>query len=100
MGYTLKHSIEKTAEIINNLNINQFNSDRNDYYIESVEFISEGIFPSIHFVIRNSETNIVDDRYGQLRKVPNHNEIEYCDGTVKMYDGIIWTFLKEAGITL
>lgn len=100
MGYTLKHSIEKTAEIINNLDINQFNNDRKGYYIESVEFIDESIFPSIHFVIRNSETNVVDDRYGQLRKVPNTNEVEYCDGTVKMYDGIIWTFLKEAGITL
>ena len=100
MGYTLKHSIEKTAEIINNLDINQFNSDRKGYYIESVEFINEGIFPSIHFVIRNSETNAIDHRYGQLRRVPNSNEVEYRDGTVKMYDGIIWTFLKEAGITL
>ena len=100
MGYTLKHSIEKTAKIINNLDINQFNSDRRDYYIEKVEFVNEGIFPSIHFVIRNSETNAIDHRYGQLRKVPNSSEFEYRDGTVKMYDGIIWTFLKEAGITL
>lgn len=100
MGYTLKHSIEKTAEIINNLDINQFNSDRRNYYIEKVEFVNEGIFPSIHFVIRNSETNVVDNRYGQLRKVPNHDKVEYRDGTVKMYDGIIWTFLKEADITL
>lgn len=100
MGHTLKHSIEKTAEIINSLDINQFNSDRKGYYIESVEFINEGVFPSIHFVIRNSETNVVDDRYGQLRKVPSRDEVEYRDGTVKMYDGIIWTFLKEAGITL
>ena len=100
MGYTLKHSIEKTAEIINNLDINQFNSDRRNYYIEKVEFVNEGIFPSIHFVIRNSETNVVDDRYGQLRKIPNTNKVEYRDGTVKMYDGIIWTFLKEADITL
>lgn len=100
MGYTLKHSIEKTAEIINNLEINQFNSDRRNYYIEKVEFVNEGIFPSIHFVIRNSETNVVDERCGQLRKVPNTNEVEYRDGTVKMYDGIIWTFLKEADITL
>lgn len=100
MGYILKHSVEETAEIINNIDINQFNSDRNGYYIESVEFISEGIFPSIHFAIKNSETGAIDNRYGQLRKVPNTNEVEYRDGTVKMYDGIIWTFLKEAGITL
>lgn len=100
MGYTLKHNIEKTAEIINNLDINQFNNDRRNYYIEKVEFVNEGIFPSIHFVIRNSQTDITDERYGQLRKVPNTNEVEYRDVTVKMYDGIIWTFLKEAGITL
>lgn len=100
MGYTLKHSIEETVEIINNLDINQFNGDHKGYYIESVEFINEGIFPSIHFIIRNSETNATDDRYGQLRKVPNSNEFEYRDGTVKMYDGIIWTFLKEMDITL
>lgn len=100
MGYTLKHSIEKTAEIINNLDINQFNSDRKNYYIEKVEFVNEGIFPSIHFIIRNNETGAIDDRYGQLRKVPNTNKVEYRDGTVKMYDSIIWTFLKEADITL
>ena len=100
MGYILKHSIEETAKIINSLDINQFNSDRKGYYIESVEFINEGMFPSIHFVIRNSETNVVDNRYGQLRKVPNYDEVEYRDGTVKMYDGIIWTFLKEADITV
>lgn len=100
MGYTLKHSVEETAEIINNLDINQFNSDRRNYYIEKVEFVNEGIFPSIHFIIRNSQTGITDERYGMLRKIPNTNEVEYRDGTVKMYDGIIWTFLKEAGITL
>lgn len=100
MGYTLKHSIEKTAEIINNLDINQFNNNRNDYYIEKVEFVNEGIFPSIHFVIRNSQTGTTDERCGMLCKVPNTNEVEYRDGTVKMYDGIIWTFLKEEGITL
>ena len=100
MGYTLKHSIEKTAEIINNLDINQFNSDRRNYYIEKVEFVNEGIFPSIHFVIRNSQTGITDKRCGMLHKVPNTNEVEYRDGTVKMYDGIIWTFLKETDITL
>lgn len=100
MSYTLKHSIEETANIINNLDINRFNSDRRDYYIGKVEFVNEGIFPSIHFVIRNSETNVVDKRCGMLRKVPNTNEVEYRDGTVKMYDGIIWTFLKEADITL
>lgn len=100
MGYTLKHSIEKTAKIINNLDINQFNSNCNDYYIERVEFVNEGIFPSIHFIIRNGQTGIIDKRCGMLRKVPNTNEVEYRDGTVKMYDGIIWTFLKEAGIIL
>lgn len=100
MGHTLKHSIEKTAEIINSLDINQFNSNRKGYYIESVEFINEGIFPSIHFAIKNSETGAIDDRYGQLRKIPNSNEFEYRDGTVKMYDGVIWTFLKEADITV
>jgi len=100
MGYTLKHSIEETANIINNLDINRFNSDRKDYYIEKVEFVNEGIFPSIHFVIRNSQTGTTDKRCGMLHKVPNTNEVEYRDGTVKMYDGIIWTFLKEADITL
>lgn len=100
MGYTLKHSIEKTAEIINNIDINQFNSNRRNYYIEKVEFVNEGIFPSIHFVIRNDQTGTTDKRCGMLRKVTNTNEVEYRDGTVKMYDGIIWTFLKEAGITL
>ncbi len=100
MGYTLKHSIEETAEIINNLDINQFNSDRRNYYIEKVEFVNEGIFPSIRFIIRNGQTGTTDKRFGILRKVPNHDEVEYRDGTVKMYDGIIWTFLKEAGITL
>lgn len=100
MGYTLKHSIEETAEIINNLNINQFNGDRRNYYIEKVEFVNEGIFPSIRFIIRNGQTGTTDKRCGMLRKVPNHDEVEYRDGTVKMYDGIIWTFLKEAGITL
>lgn len=100
MGYTLKHSIEKTAEIINNLNINQFNSDRRNYYIENVEFVNKGIFPSIRFTIRNGQTGITDERCGMLRKVPNTNEVEYHDGTVKMYDGIIWTFLKETDITL
>lgn len=100
MGHTLKHSIEKTAEIINNLDINQFNSDRRNYYIEKVEFVNEGIFPSIHFTIRNGQTGTTDKRCGMLRKVPNTNEVEYRDGTVKMYDGIIWTFLKEADITL
>lgn len=100
MGYTLKHSIEKTAEIINNLDINQFNSDRRNYYIEKVEFVNEGIFPSIRFIIRNGQIGITDKRCGILRKVPNHDEVEYHDGTVKMYDGIIWAFLKEAGITL
>lgn len=96
----LKHSIEKTAEIINNLNINQFNNDRRNYYIEKVEFVNEGIFPSIHFIIRNSQTDITDERCGMLRKVPNTNKVKYRDGTVKMYDGIIWIFLKEANITL
>lgn len=100
MGYTLKHSIEETAEIINNLDINQFNSDRRDYYIEKVEFVNEGIFPSIRFIIRNGQTGTTDERCGMLRKVLNTNEVEYRDGTVKMYDGIIWTFLKEADITL
>ena len=89
MGYTLKHSIEKTAEIINNLDINQFNSDRRNYYIEKVEFVNEGIFPSIRFTIRNGQTGIIDERCDMLRKVPNTNEVEYRDETVKMYDGII-----------
>ena len=100
MGYTLKHSIEETAEIINNIDINQFNSDRRDYYIEKVEFVNEGIFPSIHFIIRNGQTDITDERCGMLHKVPNTNKVEYRDGTIKMYDGIIWAFLKEADITL
>lgn len=100
MGYILKHTIEETGRIINNLNINQFNSNRRNYYIEKVEFVNEGIFPSIHFIIRNGQTGATDERCGMLRKVPNSNEVEYRDGTVKMYDGIIWTFLKEAGITL
>ncbi len=100
MGHTLKHNIEETAEIINNLDINQFNSDRRDYYIEKVEFVNEGIFPSIRFIIRNGQTGITDERCGMLRKVPNTNKVEYRDGTIKMYDGIIWTFLKEADITL
>lgn len=100
MGYTLKHSIEKTAEIINNIDINQFNSDRRNYYIEKVKFVNEGIFPSIHFIIRNSQTGITDKRCGMLRKVPNTNEVEYQDITVKMYDGIIWKFLEEAGIII
>lgn len=100
MGYTLKHNIEKTAEIINNLDINQFNSDRRNYYIEKVEFVNKGIFPSIYFIIRNGQTGTTDKRCGMLHKVPNTNEVEYRDGTVKMYDGIIWKFLKEADITL
>lgn len=100
MGYTLKHSIKETANIINNLDINQFNSDRRNYYIESVEFVNEGIFPSIRFIIRNGQTGAADEHCGMLRKVPNSNEVEYRDGTVKMYDGLIWTFLKEADIVL
>jgi len=38
MGYTLKHNIEETGRIINSIDINQFNSDRQDYYVEQVEF--------------------------------------------------------------
>lgn len=100
MGYTLKHNIEETVRIINSLDINQFNTDRQDYYIEQVEFADQGIFPMIHFVIRNSKTNAVDHRCGTLRKISNTNKYEYHDGTVKMYDGIIWTFLKEADIVI
>lgn len=100
MGHTLKHSIEETAQIINNLDINQFNRDRKGYYIESVEFIEEGIFPSIHFVIKNSKTNVVDHRCGTLRKISNTDKFEYQDVTIKMYDGIIWKFLEEAGIVI
>lgn len=100
MECTLKHNIEETGRIINSLDINQFNTDRQDYYIEQVEFADQGIFPMIHFVIRNSKTNAVDHRCGTLRKIPNTNEVEYQDVMVKMYDGIIWTFLKETGIVI
>lgn len=100
MGHTLKHNIEETGRIINSIDINQFNTDRRDYYIEQVEFSDQGIFPTIHFVIRNSKTNVVDHRCGTLRKIPNTNKFEYQDVTVKMYDGIIWKFLEEAGITI
>ena len=54
----------------------------------------------IHFVIRNNKTNAVDHRCGTLRKISNTNKFEYQDVTVKMYDGIIWKFLEEAGITI
>jgi len=54
----------------------------------------------IHFVIKNSKTNIVDHRCGILRKIPNTNKFEYKDNTIKMYDGIIWEFLEKAGITI
>ena len=73
MGYTLKHSIEKTAEIINNIDINQFNSDRRNYYIEKVEFVNEGIFPSIRFTIRNGQTGAIDERCGMFRIVTKSN---------------------------
>lgn len=54
----------------------------------------------IHFVIRNGQTNTIDHRCGTLRKIPNTDKFEYKDNTVKMYDGIIWDFLKKAGITI
>lgn len=98
MGHTLKHNIEETGLIINSIDINQFNTDRRNYYIEQVEFSDQGIFPMIHFVIRNSQTNIMDHRCGTLRKIPNADKFEYYDGTVKMYDGLIWEFLEKAGI--
>lgn len=100
MGHILKHNIEETGNIINSIDINQFNTDRRDYYIEQVEFTDQGIFPMIHFVIRNGQTNTIDHRCGILRKVPNTDKYEYHDGTVKMYDGLIWEFLKKAGITI
>lgn len=100
MGHTLKYNIEETGHIINSLDINQFNTDHRDYYIEQVEFADQGIFPMIHFVIRNSKTNAVDHRCGTLRKIPNTNKYEYKDNTIKMYDGIIWEFLEKAGITI
>lgn len=100
MGRTLKHNIEETDRIINSIDISQFNTDRRDYYIEQVEFSDQGIFPMIHFVIRNSKTNAVDHRCGILRKIPNTDKFEYQDVTVKMYDGIIWKFLKETGIAI
>lgn len=98
MGHTLKHNIEETGHIINGLDINQFNTDRRNYYIEQVEFTDQGIFPMIHFVIRNGKTNVVDHRCGILRKIPNTDKFEYKDNTVKMYDSIIWDFLEKAGI--
>ena len=100
MGHTLKHNIEETGRIINSIDINQFNTDHRNYYIEQVEFVDQGIFPMIHFVIRNGKTNAIDHRCGTLRKIPNTDQYEYHDGTVKMYDGIIWTFLKEADIII
>lgn len=100
MGHTLKYNIEETGLIINSIDINQFNTDRRNYYIEQVEFTDQGIFPMIHFVIRNGKTNVVDHRCGTLRKISNTDEYEYHDDTVKMYDGIIWTFLKEVNIIL
>ena len=54
----------------------------------------------IHFVIRNGKTNAVDHRCGTLRKIPNTDQYEYHDGTVKMYDGLIWEFLEKAGIII
>lgn len=100
MGHTLKHNIEETGRIINSIDINQFNTDRRDYYIEQVEFVDQGIFPMIHLVIKNGKTNVVDHRCGILRKIPNTDNYEYQDATVKMYDGIIWEFLEKAGITI
>ena len=100
MGHTLKHNIEETGRIINNVDINQFNTDRRNYYIEQVEFTDQGIFPMIHFVIRNGKTNAIDHRFGTLRKIPNTDQYEYHDGTVKMYDGLIWEFLEKAGIII
>lgn len=98
MGHTLKHNIEETSRIINSIDINQFNTNRHNYYIEQVEFTDQGIFPMIHFIIRNDQTNAVDHRYGTLRKIPNTNKYEYKDNTVKMYDGLIWEFLEKTGI--
>lgn len=98
MGHTLKHNIEKTGNIINSIDINQFNTDRRNYYIEQVEFTDQSIFPMIHFVIRNGKTNTIDHRCGILRKIPNTNKYEYHDSTVKMYDGLIWEFLEKIGI--
>ena len=100
MGHILKHNIEETGRIINNIDINQFNIDRRNYYIEQVEFADQGIFPMIHFVIKNGKTNTIDHRCGILRKIPNTDKFEYKDNAVKMYDGIIWDFLKKAGITI
>ena len=98
MGYTLKHNIEETGRIINSIDISQFNTDRRNYYIEMVEFTDQGIFPMIHFVIRNGKTNVVDHRCGILQKIPNTDNFEYKDNTIKMYDGLIWEFLEKAGI--
>lgn len=98
MGHTLKYNIEETGNIINSIDINQFNTDRRNYYIEQVEFTDQGIFPMIHFVIRNGKTNTIDHRCGILRKIPNTNKYEYHDGTVKMYDGLILEFLEKTVI--
>lgn len=98
MGHILKHNIKETGSIINSLDINQFNTDCRDYYIEQVEFADQGIFPMIHFVIRNDKINTVDHRCGILQKIPNTDKYEYKDNTIKMYDGIIWEFLKKADI--
>ena len=98
MGHTLKHNIEEIGRIINSIDINQFNTNRCNYYIEQVEFLDQGIFPMIHFVIRNDQINAVDHRYGTLRKIPNTDKYEYKDNTVKMYDGLIWEFLEKIGI--
>ena len=100
IGHTLKYNIEETGRIINSVDINQFNADRSNYYIEQVEFADQGIFPMIHFVIRNSKTNVVDHRCGTLRKIPNTDQYEYHDCTVKMYDGLIWEFLEKTGIII
>ena len=98
MEYALKYNIKETGHIINSLDINQFNTDHRNYYIEQVEFTDQGIFPMIHFVIRNSKTNTIDHQCGILRKIPNTNKYEYHDDTVKMYDGLIWEFLEKTGI--
>lgn len=34
MGHALKYNIKETGHIINSLDINQFNTDRRNYYIE------------------------------------------------------------------